>query len=81
MSMNAILTTVAVILIASGVFLLLTRQWSAQLHERWNQKFSWTRWATGPKAMQASRIANVVVGIALIMIGVAFGLATLVFSV
>jgi hypothetical protein len=43
------------------------------LHEQWNQKLWWTRWATGPKAMRASRIANVVVGIGLI----AFGLAAL----
>jgi hypothetical protein len=54
-----------------GVFLILTRQWSAELHERWNQKLSWTRWATGPSAMRASRIANVVVGIWLVGFGLA----------
>jgi hypothetical protein len=52
-----------------GVFLVLTSNWSAELHERWNQKFAWTRWATGPRAMRASRIANVVVGIGLMAIG------------
>jgi hypothetical protein len=54
-----------------GVFLILTRRWSAEFHERWNQKLSWTRWATGPSAMHASRIANVVVGIWLVGFGLA----------
>src|SRR4051812_33948990 len=42
-------------------------EWEFHIGDRWSkiyQKFSWTRWATGPKAMRASRIANVVVGIA-----------------
>ena len=59
------------LVIAFGVFLILAREWSAELHERWNQKFAWTRWATGPKAMRASRIANVAVGIGLIPLGMA----------
>jgi hypothetical protein len=57
-------------LVLFGVFLILTREWSAELHERWNQKFCWTRWATGPRAMRASRIANVLVGIGLIVLGI-----------
>ena len=57
-----------------GLFLIVTRHLSAELHERWNQRLRWTRWATGAKAMRASRIANVAVGIGLI----ALGLATLV---
>jgi hypothetical protein len=71
--MNAILAIVAVVLVLAGVLLILTREWSAEFHERWNQKFSWTRWATGPSAMQASRIANVIVGIGLILIGSILG--------
>ena len=57
--------------ILSGVFLIAMRDWSADSHERLNQRFWWTRWATGPVAMRASRIANVVIGIAIIAIGMA----------
>jgi len=67
--MFAILAIVAGILIVVGIVLIQTREWSAEFHERWNQKFAWTRWATGPKYMQASRVANVVVGIACIAVG------------
>jgi hypothetical protein len=66
--MNAILG-IGFILI--GVFLLATPTWSAELHERWNQKLPWTRWATGPKAMRASKIANVLVGLGLVALGLA----------
>ncbi len=52
-----------------GALLVATRNWSAKFHERWNQKLSWTKWATGPKAMLASKIANVVVGLGLIVLG------------
>jgi len=55
-----------------GVFLVATPNFSAELHERWNSKFAWTRWATGPNAMTGSRIANVIVGVALIALGLAF---------
>jgi hypothetical protein len=65
-------TALGIGIIAFGVVLLFTREWSAQLHEGWNSKFRWTQWATGPKAMQASRVANVVVGVALITLGLVF---------
>jgi drug/metabolite transporter (DMT)-like permease len=62
-------TTLAIGLIVFGVALILTRGWSAELHERWNQKLTWTQWATGPQAMRASRVANVLVGVGLIVLG------------
>ena len=68
------------LLVAFGIVLIMTREWSAELHEKLNRQFSWTRWATGPKAMQASRICNVVVGIGLILYGLAWGLGALAFS-
>jgi hypothetical protein len=58
-----------------GLVLFATREVSAQLHERWNTRFRWTQWATGPWYMQASRIANIVVGIALVGIGSGFLIA------
>jgi hypothetical protein len=76
--MNAILFGLAIALVLFGVCLIVSREWSAQLHERWNSKFRWTRWATGPKAMDASRIANVIVGIVLIVAGLT--LAVLAFA-
>jgi hypothetical protein len=72
-----ILAIVSIALVAFGVFLIFTREWSAGFHERWNQKSSWTRWATGPKTMRASRVANVVVGIALIAVGLVLGLVAI----
>jgi hypothetical protein len=65
-------TVLGIGFIAFGIVLLFTREWSAQFHERWNSKFQWTQWATGPKAMQASRVANVVVGVGLIALGLIF---------
>jgi hypothetical protein len=65
-------TTLGIGLFVFGVVLLFTREWSALLHERWNSKFRWTQWATGPMAMQASRVANVVVGVGLIALGLIF---------
>jgi hypothetical protein len=62
-------TALGIGFVVFGAFLLFTRQWSAQFHERWNSRFRWTQWATGPKAMQASRIANVIVGVGLIALG------------
>jgi hypothetical protein len=62
-------TLIAIGLIVFGVALILTREWSAELHERWNRKIAWTRWATGPQAMRASRVANVLVGVGLIVFG------------
>jgi hypothetical protein len=58
--------------IVFGAVLICTQELSAILHERWNSRFWWTRWATGSKPMRASRIANVVVGIGLIALGLAF---------
>ena len=65
-------TPLGIALIVFGVVLILTREWMAQFHERWNRQFSWTAWATGHKAMQASRIAGVIVGVGLIAGGLAF---------
>jgi hypothetical protein len=70
-----------VLTIVFGVVLILTREWSAEFHERWNRKFSWTQWATGPKAMRASRMANVIVGWVLIVFGlIILGLAATVYT-
>jgi|GEM_PF-4728987 len=52
-----------------GLGLIATRDLSARLHERWNQRFWWTRWATGPSAMQWSRRCNAIVGVAFIVYG------------
>jgi hypothetical protein len=56
-------------LIVGGCLLIATRHWSADLHERWNPRFAWTRWVTGPTAMRTSQIANVLVGLGLIALG------------
>lgn len=66
--MNA---TLGMIFLLSGLGLISTREFSAQFHERWNARFRWTKWATGPQAIQVSRFANVIVGIAFVGIGVA----------
>ena len=79
--MGIFLGILGVLVIVFGVVLILAREWSAEFHERWNQKFSWTQWATGPKAMHASRIANVIVGGALIVLGlIILGLALIVYT-
>jgi ABC-type multidrug transport system permease subunit len=71
-SFPTMFAAMGILFLLIGPVLIVTREWSAQFHERWNAKFRWTQWATGPKAMEASRIANVVVGIACMAIGVAF---------
>jgi hypothetical protein len=62
------------VLVLIGFALIATREWSARLHEKWNWQFAWTLWATGPRAMAASRICNVVVGAAFVIIGLALQL-------
>ena len=79
--MGIFLGILGVLTIVLGVVLILTREWSAEFHDRWNHKLSWTQWAAGPKAMRASRIANVVVGGALIVLGlIILGLAAIVYA-
>jgi hypothetical protein len=65
--MNAAL---GIVLIVTGIALIATREWSAQLHERWNSQFAWTRWTTGPRAMAASRACNVIVGAVFVTVGI-----------
>ncbi len=64
-------TAIGIIFVLFGIVLIATREFSAQFHERWNGQFRWTQWATGPKVMQASRVANVAIGIAFVGIGLA----------
>jgi hypothetical protein len=64
--MNAL---IGILLILIGLALIATREWSARFHERWNSRFSWTKWATGTRAMAASRMCNVIVGASFILIG------------
>jgi hypothetical protein len=65
-TMNAIF---GIALVLIGLLLIATREWSAQFHERWNSRFRWTQWATGPRAMTASRTCNVIVGAGFIVVG------------
>ena len=65
-TMNAF---IGIALILIGVVLIATREWSAQFHERWNSRFAWTQWATGPRAMAASRACNVIVGAGFMVVG------------
>ena len=60
---------IGIALVLIGLILIATREWSAQFHERWNSRFSWTQWATGPRAMSASRACNVIVGAGFIVAG------------
>jgi len=66
---NAMGQILGAILVLFGFALIAAREWSAELHEKWNQRFSGTRWATGPRAMHVARVANLVVGIGLIILG------------
>jgi hypothetical protein len=70
--MGGMTTTLGIGFILLGLLLVVTRNQSADLHERLNQKFSWTRWATGPNVMRTSRIANVIVGVGFIILGLVF---------
>lgn len=68
-----------VFLILFGILLIVTRDFSAELHEKVNRQFAWTRWATGPTAMRASRICNLVVGAGLVALGLVWLLGIMSF--
>jgi hypothetical protein len=63
---------IGIVLILIGLALIATREWSAELHERWNSQFTWTQWATGPRTMAASRACNVIVGAGFVIVGLVF---------
>jgi hypothetical protein len=66
-------TLVPLVSIVAGIALIVFRRRMAEQSDNWNRwvlgRWPWAKWYIGPKAMRASMIVHVMVGIAFILIG------------